>query len=160
MDTTDLLINDIHRILPANTYQDIAYKVSCLRLGEPISVRQIDHALRILRANSDFYGWTIPYVKGGSPTEDRFFPSYVSGLGGPYTEGDQRFINSREGSITRLRTLLTQTSNLKTQTDIGMEYITNESIRALWRVGTRDMNHAQETIKEILRNLGPPRSTL
>jgi len=71
----DRIIDVMHDVLPATTYEEIAEKVS-RRMREHVSVGIINNAIARLRRNSGGYGWTIPHVRRGTPTdtgENRLF---------------------------------------------------------------------------------------
>jgi hypothetical protein len=80
----DLLIDTIFSVLPATTLEEILTKVAKRWKGKPLDVSDISAALGHLRHNAVEYGWTVPYVSSGAPTDDdrgRFFAVEVKADG-------------------------------------------------------------------------------
>jgi hypothetical protein len=65
-----MIIDAIFAILPATTLQEILTKVNKRWRGESLELGDITAAISHLRKHGVKYGWTIPYVTGGAPTDD------------------------------------------------------------------------------------------
>jgi hypothetical protein len=65
-----MMIDAIFAILPATTLQEILTKVNRRWKGESLTLGEIAAAIGHLRKHGVKYGWTIPYVTGGAPTDD------------------------------------------------------------------------------------------
>lgn len=142
----DRLIDHLFQVLPANTHDEIARKLS-KSFGRKINVGYVSTLLTNLRKKSHKYGWTVPHAQRGSKAKNkkgfRFFHVLVERGRDPQFDV-QHEQNLQEGVGSTLRLVASSMRNQAAALDMAVPYFKSPAAKQM----ARHMSRQQKRLSE------------
>lgn len=151
----DRVIEAMFDVLPANTSEEIAIKVS-KKLGERCSRSFIDIAISDLRKRTEEWGWTIPHVKRGPPKpdeENRFFVMLNDKDGTPSYLDDESRLHIKTGTTSTVATVAQQSTNLAHTLNVAQQYERTKAHRERLEELHADMAYVARKARKMVKEM-------